>query len=329
MMKIKDLSPELYASFVAFNKAIYPERKNIDELLKFRVLNSPHKKDMELNVVLLSDDEDVAGQALYYSTSYYHEGKTEQSLGGYDLIVKPKLRKMNYGLDLIEYISENRTQIAFASGVGDMALKIQKAIARAKVIGFLRKSIKIVNILNFPFAINRQVSLKSYPQKINGFVKVADPTRLENLTKPYNDELLEFCRDREFLTWRFFEAPYEYAFYKSVDNDNYFVVRTIVKNHITAVVLVDYRCDLKQSQEITEIINAAVKLTNRLFLPVLITASSTIYVDTVLQEKSFKVIGRDRVMTIYQKGVKAYQQKIAERKFVFTTLADSDGEILW
>lgn len=327
-MEIKDLSPELYASFVAFNKAIYPERENVDELLEFRVLNSPYK-DMELNVVLLDDINAVVGQAQYYSTYYYHEGKTEQSLWGYDLIVKPELRKMNYGLDLLEYVSENRTQVAFASGVGDMALKIEKAILGVKVMGFLKKSIKIVNILNFPFSINRRVSLKNYPQKINGFVKVTDPTRLGNLAKPYNDELLEFCRDREFITWRFFEAPYEYAFYKSVDNDNYFVVRTIVKNHITVLVLIDYRCDLKQSQEITEIINAAVKLTNRLFLPILITASSTIYVDTVLQENSFKVIGRDRVMTIYQKGVKAYQQEIVDRKFVFTTLADSDGEILW
>ena len=327
-MKIKDLSPELYPSFVTFNKAIYPEREKVDELLEFRVLNSPHN-DMELNVVLLDDNDDVVGQAQYYSTSYYHEGKTEQSLWGYDLIVKPALRKLNYGLDLLEYVSENRARVTFASGVGNMALKIEKAILGVKVMGFLKKSIKIVNILNLPFAINRRVSLKNYPQKINNFVKVTDPNRLGNLTKSYNSELLEFCRDNEFLAWRFFEAPYEYAFYKSVDNDNYFVVRTIVKNHITAVVLVDYRCDLKQSQEITEIINAAVKLTNRLFLPVLITASSTIYVDTVLQEKSFKVIGRDRVMTIYQKGVKAYQQEIAERKFVFTTLADSDGEILW
>lgn len=330
-MNIKNLSIDRYEDFVTFNHEMYPERKKNKELIQFRVLDAPDENDIALNIIMIDDNNNPIGQILYNSTKYYHKKKIINAIWSFDLIIKKEFRKYNYGLDLLEYTCNNRPQVTFATGIGDMALKIEKAFG-SKVIGHLKKTIKIINPINFLFAINRTINSSGYPliikYKDKEYIKINNIDQIRNNIEAYNPDMIEFSRDLEFLNWRFFKAPNYYALYKAQDSNNYFVVRTIIKKYITALVLVDYRCNLKEPREINEIINIAQKLTHSMWLPVLITGSSNKYVDEVLNNKHFKVIGRDRPITINRK-IKEYQELIDNREFIFTTLADSDGELNW
>lgn len=327
-MIIKDFDMEYWDRFIEFNRRMYPSRKNVTDLHKFRMLDCPSANDIHLNAILLDDNGDIRAQVLYNSAQYYFHGEKHEGLWGYDLIVEPEFRKMNYGLDMLEYMRDNRKLPFFAAGINETALKLEKIILKSRIIGYLKKYVKLVNPLFIPFAIHRHIDADQFPDSIGKFNKVTACTELPNQQMAYNPDILEFARDKAFLTWRFFKAPHQYAMYVSKDNTDYFVVRTIVKQHITALVLVDYRCTLKNKNALSDIIDAATHVTKRLHLPILISASSLADADKEFEVKGFKTVGNHRPITMNQ-NINSEKAKIDTRSFVFLTLADSDGEINW
>lgn len=327
-MRIEKLSKSTYEEWVNFNKRMYPtrDREHLEKLLYFRTYQMG-ERELCLNLLLLNDDGNIIGQILYNSTKCFFFGETKVSLWGFDFIIAPEMRKYAYGLDFLEYVQENVTDVSFASGIGDVALKLEKAYG-SKIIGYLKKYVKIVNPLFLFSSIDRTIYREKYPEKLSGFVKVSEVVQLWDRQISYNSDMIEFYRGLAFLEWRFFKAPHDYVIYKSENTDNYFVVRTIIRKHITALVLVDYRCDWKNEKEFLDIVKTAQSLTNKLHLSVLITASSCKYGDAVLSSFKFRKIGRDRPITI-NKNIKQYKDRVNNRDLIFTTLADSDGELNW
>jgi hypothetical protein len=232
-------------------------------------------------------------------------------------------------LDLIQY-GINKAQ-SFATGSGPIALKINLALGCFQ-IGEIKKYVKIVNpLLGFTSLFRGNVPSKRFPNDImvgkgQKFLRISDKYNLFNKATAYNADLLEFARDESFLKWRFFSGLHDYAFYKSQDSDNYFVLRTFVMHHITAMELVDYRCDASSPDEFDAILSASLKITKKLLLPIIVTGSSLAIFDSVLESKGAKVNGRNRPIISTTKEYKPYKQLINERRFTFVTLADSDGE---
>ncbi len=327
-MQIQFLESSTDKKFFEFNNKVFPKRVNSKMLIDFWF--SKKKDEHALTIILKGKKDEIYGQNLHSSMSYFYNHEVLQGEWGFDFIVSEEIRKEGYGIDILLFALEHKKAI-FAVGSGPMALKIELKMG-FKLIGELRKYVGISNPLYLISSLFRGIISKNkFPITVKAKVKTFKLTSLDQLpfySNPFNRELLEFGRDNAFLKWRFFSNLYQYSFYKQENGNDYFVVRTIEKKGITCLVLVDYRCNFNDSQNFVELIKAVKKIASNLRLSVIIAGSSLKITDEIFESKRFKSIGRPRPI-ITNKIFKEEQQRISKREFVLATLADSDGEINW
>lgn len=328
-MHIKFLDKVELEKLYSFNIQIFPERSNPKSVLDFWLSKNPDEHS--LSITLNGDNKEQSGQIISSSMFFYYKSTQQSGSWIFDYIVSEDKRKDGYGIDLLQFALQNRKAPIFATGSGPLALKIELKMG-FKLIGELRKYVGIGNPLFLPSSLFRGViSRNKYPvsvKKKSKTFRLTTADQLPEFSSPFNSGLLEFGRDNAFLKWRYFSDLHPYAFYKSEEGDDYFVVRTIVKKGITCLVLVDFRCDFYDQQNFVVLINAVKKLASKLKLSVVITGSSLKMTDEVFENKRFKSIGRPRPIITTEK-FKEEKQRIENREFVFATLADSDGEITW
>lgn len=328
-METKILSKSDLQQLQEFNKKIYPGKLIPSERYLGFWLN---RNDDAYNHCLIVQDKNgkIYGQVFSTEMSYYLKGEQYKSVWGFDLIVEEQLRRSNWGLDLLLKYLEMFPN-ACATGIGPQAYPIHKKMG-SKMLGEIYKYVGIIN----PFGIISSIFLgninaEKFPASVlsNGkaFRKLSCE-KMPELTGPYNDNLFEIARDKDFLQWRYFNDLHSYAFYKDEKSMDYFVVRTTIRKHITLMVLVDYRCEMYNSNAFEDIFQAVKEVMYNLHIGILIVGSSLNVVDGVLERHCCKPIGRPRpVMGII--NVKEYNELIDKREFLFTTFADSDGETNW
>jgi hypothetical protein len=339
-MKIKFYTEKDNKLFLEFNESSFPERgKKNNKIIDFRYFNSFNTVDfIKNNVVAYGDSNEIIGQALYHPAKYYFQQQLIGMEWGFDLFVRADKRTESVGLHLLEYIKANKNENIFASGVGEKALKIEKFFGY-HIIGHLKKYFLLTNPLYLLTGFLRRAYIKTekFTQTISfGEYKITKVSLsdLWNKTSPYNTNLLEFDRSIDFLKWRFFSGHFNYSVYRiiNIKKDSpipiYFVVRTVKVKGITSLVLVDYRYNTQNPEEFKIILNAVKKISNLLYLPIIITGSSHRTTDSVLINKNYKLVGRDRPIICNNKDYKIFKDKIQNRNFIFSTLADSDGEYL-
>ncbi|MCC8424864.1 hypothetical protein [Mucilaginibacter sp. UR6-11] len=325
--------------FINFNVESFPERDALTQkLITFRYFNPLNTGNfIENNVIALDNDGKICAQALYHPARYYLKNELHDFEWGFDLYVSPNKRNDSLGLHLFEYIKENKHAPIFASGVGEKALKIESFFGY-HVIGYLKKYYKLVN----PFYLLSGLIVKSnlnnsrYPDRLIVGKEFFEKTKAMQqwlAGAPYNNNLLEFDRSQQFMNWRFFSDDFNYAVYRRIGAKPfsppiYFVVRTVKIKHLTCLLLVDYRYDTKQVDDFKLIIKVVNKLAAKLLLPVVVTGSSLKISDAVLELNNFKITGKDRPIICNIKEYKQYKNEIKNRDFIFSTLADSDGEYL-
>lgn len=256
---------------------------------------------------------------------------------GFDLFVDPNKRTDSVGLHLLEFIKANKGGPIFASGVGEKALRIEKFFGY-HIIGHLKKYYKLVNPFFLVSGLLRGENIKSskFPLQIvsgNNIFEKVNMDYLWNAKDPYNAQLLEFERNIDFMQWRFYSEAFHYAVYQNIENNqsgkpSYFVVRTVKIKRITSLVLVDYRYDTSKNEDFISLLKATQKVASKLLLPVIVTGSSLQVTDSILDLLKFKITGKDRPIICNIKDYKQYKDKIQNRNFIFSTLADSDGEYL-
>lgn len=312
-----------------FNKGVYPKRTIDVKNLDFWV--SKNLDEVRLSIIVKGANQEIWGQILSSSMFYYYKESIQPGNWIFDYIVREDKRKDGYGIDLLQFGLRNKKVPIFATGSGPRALKIQLKMG-FKRIGELKKYVGIKNPLYLLTSLFRgNLSPKKFPAFVKtqtAIFQLTNADQLSDITNPFNPGLLEFGRDSAFLKWRFFSNLHNYAFYKKVDSDTYFVVRTIVKKRITCLVLVDYRCDFSNQNDFHMLLRAVKKVASKLKLAVLITGSSLKIADEILEKQGFKAKGRPRPIISTEK-YKEEQQRINNRELVFATLADSDGEINW
>lgn len=327
--KIETLSQELLPALYRYNKEIYPD-KVISPKAYIDYWMSKTPEEVNNSIVLIDDDNTIHGQILTSGMSYYYKGSKTDTVWLYDLIVDEDLRQDAWGMDIIVECFYKHPQ-SCSTGSGPTALPIHLKLGN-KMLGEIRKYVGIVNPLWLATSAFRgKVIINNFPKQVktNGrtYLKI-EKQDLPNLTKPYNETLWEPARDIAYLQWRYFNDLHDYAFYKDCMSDNYFVLRTIIQSHVTAMLLVDYRCDASTNEGFGRIYKAVSKVMNKVHLAVLITGSSLATIDSVLESHHFKSIGRPRPVIGFVK-VKDRKADIDARKFAFVTLADSDGETNW
>jgi hypothetical protein len=314
---------------IAFNAKIYPEKKiPAEDYLKFWFSKS--EDELAQGVYLVDGNGEIHGQILTSGMSYYYKGSVIDTVWLYDLIVEEVLRKDSWGVDVIVSCFDKHPA-SCSTGSGPDALKLHLKLGN-KQLAEIRKYVGVANPLWIATSVFRgNIAVNKFPQQVNVDGHTFVKTKKENLPelkKPYNDNMWEPARDSSYLQWRFFNDLHEYAFYKDNQSEDYFTVRTIIQSHVTAMLLVDYRCDATGKKCFERIYKAVSKVMSKLHLAVLITGSTLATIDSVLEEHHFKSVGRPRPVIGFLK-VKDRKTDIDDRNFAFVTLADSDGETNW
>jgi len=327
MYDIRHITQQDIPQLVEYNEKTFPERgAEAKKIIDFWL---SRRKNAFEDFICVEKDGVFYGEVLFSAMSAYYKGEYEESQWGFDLVVDEELRKEAIGLDLIQYhMKEYPNQ--YCTGSGPLAVKLNLKMGRM-LLGDIRKYVKIVN----PFwiltaAFRGKISEKKFPHTIGStWEKVENAEEMPGFPQPYNNNILEIGRDKEYLKWRFFGGFHPYVMYKNTNNDDYFVVTTIVQKHLTAIVLMDFRCSLEDSNGFSAIVDATHKLANKLHLPISICGSSHTILDGVLENSGYKSVGRPRPIMGKKKTYKAEKEAIEARNFTLVTLADSDGEIYW
>lgn len=319
---IKD-KEELYK----FNRQMYPQWKNCDEIVDFWL---SRKSDEINNVVIMVDENDkIRGQQFFSSMSYYYNNETVESHWAFNLIVDEEMRKGSHGFALMWKCKKEHPN-SMSSGSNDISMPINLKIGN-KLIGHLKKYVGIGNPIWLATSLFRgEIKNKNFPESISVSGKTFKKNtsqELPILNKPYNYKLLEISRTKEFLLWKFYSMLHDYGVYTNADGD-FFAVRTIVRKKITSLVLVDYRCKMDNKDNFQTIMQAFRLIASKMHLAVLIVGSSLNVTDQVCSSFKMKSVGRDRPILGFV-NCKDKEKEIDNRNFVFLTLADSDGDVIW
>ena len=328
-MEAKTLTKADLQQLQEYNKKIYPD-KVIPAKNYLNFWLNRNERALEQCLILREVDGFIHGQVLASEMSYFYKQERIDTVWLFDLIVDEELRQDSWGVDLLLACMDKHPR-SCSTGSGPAALPIHLKMGN-KILGEIRKYVGLANplcMLTSPFRGN--IKAEQFPSSVavNGktFRKLSRE-EMPNLTKPYNDNLFEIARDKEFLQWRYFNDLHSYAFYKDELSDDYFVVRTTIQKHITVMLLVDFRCDMNDSKAFEIIYQATKKVMSKLHIGMLIVGSSLKVVDDVLEQHGFKSVGRPRPVIGFVK-VKDRKADIEARNFFLTTFADSDGETNW
>lgn len=325
-MKIRRAQDKDLQGLYEFNHRQYPERSNYKEIVDFWV--SRKKNEINNFVLAVGDNDEIKGQQFFSTMSYFYEGNKVDSVWAFDLIVDEDLRSASQGFALMWKCKKEHPN-SMSSGSNDNSMRINIKIGN-KHIGNLKKYVGLFNPLRLVTSLFRgTISAAHFPDKLTAGNNLFEKTNeMPSYTSPFNADLLEIGREKDFMDWRFGSTLHEYVVYKSADADDYFVVRTIVKKHITALVLIDYRCVAKDSIAFENILKALKKLAGKLHLAMVIVGSSLSNFDAACEKHGLKAVGRDRPILGFV-NTEGKQDAIDNRNFVFLTLADSDGDTTW
>lgn len=324
-MKIKDMNKDYIQDLYEFDHRMFPQRKNYKEVLDFYFAKEEHGE--KYSNIIVDDDNKIVGQHLFFPVQLYYKDETINSYWSFDWIVDEKIRNAPWGISLLIY--SNKKALSCGVGSNDTSMKISTRLG-FRQIGSVKKYIKIANLLYVFTAFMRgNIKCGRFPKEVkvkNKCYRITDSNNLPDLTKPYNDDLIEYGRNSNFLKWRFFSGLHDYAFYKETETDDFFVVRSFVRCHITGLELADYRCKKNDGSDFDSIYKAVVEIAKNLCVPLIYTASSLKVFDDVLENNGAKRNGRDRPITTSLKIFDERKDKFEDRDFIFVTLADSDGE---
>jgi hypothetical protein len=334
-----------YEKLTAFNRQVFPDR-NIDAgaLMDFRYKRRENSGYEEC--VIVTDGKEVLGQVLLSSTYCTCKGKRYDGTFYADTMVRADQRERGYGLMLMkESLNTGKQQWS----AGSTAFQVKRRLKLGmKIMGERRLYVKTNNIFSL---FGRNVPDSTiFPEVVSSFLLLSK----ENVGAEwgvYNHDLVEFGRDEAFIRWRFFDAIHKYYMYKDRGSRDYFVVRIIKKKGVPMLCLADYRCDFSNAQSFNYIVHAVNTLAKKLRIPFTITSSSLNISDHVLEKNGYISVannnairwfnyirkkifnkrpkGEDGVVFAYNMDEIIDQDLIDKRKYVFITLADSDGEILW
>lgn len=328
-MKIRRATTEDITQLYDFCHRMYPERTNYKEIVNFWL--SKGAEEINNIIVAVDDDGKIRGQQFFSSMSYYRDGMEINSTWAFDLIVDEELRAGSQGFSLMWKCKKEHPN-SMSSGSNETSLPINLKIGN-KHIGDLKKFVGITNPLWLCTSFFKgNLKMQHFPTEIKVenviFKKVTNPELLPSYTKSFNSQFLEISRKHDFLSWRFFTQLHDYVFYKCETSDDYFVVRTIVKKHLTTLVLIDYRCPLKNESSFKVIMKAFTHLASALKIFMIIVGSSLTVSDKVCQDFQMRAVGRDRPI-LGMIDCEEPEKKRMERDFICLTLADTDGDITW
>jgi hypothetical protein len=332
-MDIVNFEQKHYEGLLAFSKRVWPKKS--EEYLKYRLFSIPEQTgDNRFNLLVINDDGEIVGCALYIPTKARINDKEEMILWSHDMIVEDQYRGAA-GLLLIMEMFKNRSTFGF--GVSDINFKIQKELG-ANFIG-LANLYLIFNIWSFKLLLYKLRLMKksgkdiyNFPAKLKvGKYKFTRISNVNELNIPNNGYWIDgnldidFVRDEHFFRNRFFENFNKYYFYNlefedsSKPNECYFVVRPVNKRGLMVLSIVDFRFNFRKPEQFKSLVRAGAKLgrLNRIALVSLLTSFKhrRINLYTLIKRKG----SQQHILTYYP---------VNSGHNVLVTSADSDMDFI-
>ncbi|MFH0735703.1 MAG: hypothetical protein V1773_13940 [bacterium] len=339
-MKIRRIENLDIDDLIKFNQSIYPKRNMFDESIKFKLLHNPENKNLcHQSLIVTNEKEEIIGQILMMPSICRYNGKNLIVYWGMDYIVEDKYRGTAAGVLLCK--KALKVDCHFGVGLSKTSLSMHKIFGEIN-IGYLYKYIRLTNLFSIINFILPKKNIKNnieYPDKIkhkdNLFLRVIDPSEIVSNCGFWNENLLEFSRDVEFLKWRYFHYENKYLVYKLVLPKNipnnsdqltsFFVARPIIWKNVNCLLLVDYRisCD----EHFTKILKATIILARTLKLSAIITGCSLKSQIPMLSKNLFFKFGKK--MDIVSNYNKFYKGNSINKDKVFITFGDSDCDFYY
>lgn len=334
-MLIRKINDSDIPALIQFNKEAYPDRNATEESVNYRLFRNPYYSGSHETLIAVEGNE-IIGQIMMMPTEFRHGGKKYCGYWGMSYFVNESFRGTPAGTILCKRAT--KIEHHFGLGFSEQSLKIH-LVFREKIVGYMAKMIRINNIISVVKSVRHNFHSKYdflFPAEIesneNRFIKINHHDEIRHQNGFWNNDVLEFIRDKKFMEWRFFYYPGKYFFYKLIDssagskNPVYFVVRPIVWKRMNCLLLVDYRFNLDNPDEFANIINAVNKLSSDLNLAASITGCSLPGLLPVLKKNRFYEYGkRSEVVTGYNlsRGFSSMDDT------VFVTFADSDNDFYY
>ncbi len=334
-MLIKKLESSELQKFIVFNKEIYPQRDHIEESISFK-LRHPNINSAEGYPFFIAiDNNKIIGQYQRIPCNFFYKGKSLTSYWGMDFIVEKNNRGMA-GISLLERVLEKNQ---FAMGLSDKAFKINK-LMKVGHIGNFKKFVYLSSFFkSIQFFIETRSSKTNKKKKINldfperislgnySFFKTDDYSEFKQ-QKWFNEDIIEFSRDSEFMKWRFGHYKKTFKTYILEINNQiacYFVVRLVYWKSCPFILLVDYRY---KPDYFSVVLRAVKKLLKKNSVFGIITLSSLNETDRSLKKSLFFQYGKiGQIVANFKPD--SDKQVILNNTEILVTFADSDADFYY
>ncbi len=266
-VRIIRYTPEYYHDLYLYIKKTWPGR--VDNYIDYCLKDSTENKDeLSPNLIVLNDKNQIVGCHLFFRAKALICGKEQIVHWGHDTFLDEAYRGDAGAMLMMEMQKIPH----FGMGLSAVNKKIQRVLRTV----FL-KEIVIYAFLNcFFFRSLFQLILKKRASSVHllhpGVLKIgkncfsevmeANTLRIPNNGYWCKGEVdIDFIRDKDYLSKRFFHNFNAYYFYRLLTGEEYdscyFVVRPIVYKKILTLSIVDFRYDLKRPEQFSWILKAA------------------------------------------------------------------------
>ena len=328
-MRVTYIEEKDFKLLVEYNKILFPGRGK--HWISNRFLKNPlyNKGKAEMFSVAFSNENKIIGQSLALPMQFYWNGNLIFGYWGEDWFVSQKNRTVApIGNALARSLPFN----TFSCAHTDIALKI-RLILKDKNLGDLRRFIKIISWSNLFFdsvfgSSNNWGDTIDYPSNLTkNFLRITNENEIFSVKSAWNDEVLEFDRSTSFLKWRFFHSTfYNYGFYVKREKNKilYFVVRPLIWKNVRTLLVSDYRCNLRKSGEMLDILDAVKCLAKEIGASWILLGSSLSSIDNAVSSKGYQTIIQGPILA--KTKIELPQKKINSRNAIFVTFADFDAD---
>lgn len=328
MLQPKSFTPSDVSALKEFYQKAYPTWINSSEYLDKTLFSLP--SSVWQDSLLIYDNESIVGVNLCIPAKALIGQNEHNIVWSYDTLVLSEYRSTDAGTFIAEFWYKRKN--LFGAGLSDISERmchIMKSKFLAFVPAFLKFNFKSKFVFNFiyPCFSTKAFIKKDFPKLIRTkgglFERINHAEELQLPESGYwNEDLIEFKRDQNFIKWRFFYKDSPYVLYtlkhKEAELPVYFAARICVWHNMPLIYIVDYRFPLTVSDSFNLILKSAEYLCYKLGCAGVYIRSSLDMLNKILKNKGYLRKGRGAQI------VSRFKPATEKDYPVFFTAVDSD-----
>ena len=313
-----------------FNDLCFPHRKPHHFYDTYRLVQNPFAPIEKNFLYGVEKDGKYIAQMLTMPTPLSINEKIIPAFWGQDYFVLDEFRGKGIGKELSKYYLKNDYYIAIGFSPKSQIIHQKMGARKIGHLSFYRKWASPIH--QFKSLFNKSLRIKpksvisyTFPDEVNGFMRVKSPARLILPQLNWNENTIESIRNKEYFEWRFFYKPFRYFVYQSKQindvNPAYFVAKPRFYKGMNWLMIVDYRFDLKQPNQFESILKSAELLREKYNFSGILVSSSQKTNNKILHKNNFERYKHEVVLTTYPFE---HDENLEEHDHFHISLADSD-----